>query len=292
MSFGKSKTKSSQQGTSQTTVNPWSQQQFTDQSKGMMDAVNNYTSQPFKPYTGQMVAGLGAGQQTAKNIAGANVGQSGGILDTAISGVNNAMGYDGTDVSRWYNPYEKQVVDATGAYMDQGLQQNLSQNNARATQAGAFGGSRHGVADAELMRNSGMDKAKMMADLRYQGYGDARNAGFQNQQAQYQGAGLLAGLGNEKQASWQRDADYMAKLGATDRDIEQMQLLAQRAEFDRSAKDQYDKLLLELQTRQGILGATPITTNTNSTGSSSGSSKSFGASFGFGPSGFSVGGGT
>jgi hypothetical protein len=292
MSVGKSKSSSKQQGTSQTTVNPWSQQQFTDQSKGMMDAVSNYNSKPFNPYTGQMVAGLGQGQQTAKDIAGANVGQSGGILDTAIGGVNNAMSYDGTDVSRYYNPYEQDVVQATGAYMDQGLQQSLSQNNARATQAGAFGGSRHGVADAEMMRNSGMDKAKMMADLRYQGYGDARNAGFQNQQAQYQGAGLLAGLGNEKQASWQRDADYMAKLGATDRDIEQMKLLAQRAEFDRGAAEELRRLQLELQTRQGILGATPITTNTNSTGSGSGSSTSFGASFGFGPTGFSVGGGT
>lgn len=276
MSFGKSKSSSKQQGTSQTTVNPWSQQQFTDQSKGMMDAVSKYNSQPFKPYTGEMVAGLGAGQQTAKDIAGANVGQSGGILDTAIGGVNNAMGYDGTDVSRWYNPYEQDVVQATGAYMDQGLEQNLTQNNARATQSGAFGGSRHGVADAEMMRNSGMDKAKMMADLRYRGYGDARNAGFQNQQAQYQGAGILSGLAGEKQASWQRDADYMAKLGATDRDIEQMKLLSQRAEFDRGAAEELKRLQLELQTRQGILGTTPITTNTNSTGSATGTQKNTG----------------
>lgn len=290
MSFGKQKSKSSQQSSSQTTVNPWSQQQYNTQSQGMLDAVGKYTSQPFNPYKGEMVAGLGQGEQAARNIASANVGSTGGLLDSAIGGVNNAMGYDGTDVSRWYNPYEKQVVDATGAYFDQNLQQNLSQNNARATSAGAFGGSRHGVADAELMRSSGMDKAKMMADLRYQGYGDARNAGFQNQQAQYQGAGLLAGLAGEKQANWQRDADYMAKLGATDREIEQAKLLANRAEFDREAKDQYDKLMLELQTRQGILGATPFTTNTNATGSSSGTNTSMSGGISFGPKGLSFGG--
>lgn len=256
----------------------------------MLDAVGKYTSQPFNPYTGQMVAGLGAGEQAARNMATANVGQQNGLLDSAVSGVNNAMGYDGTDVSRWYNPYEKDVVGATGAYFDQNLQQNLTQNNARATSAGAFGGSRHGVADAELMRSSGMDKAKMMADLRYAGYNDARGAGFQNQQAQYQGAGLLAGLAGEKQASWQRDADYMSKLGATDREIEQAKLLASRAEFDRAAKDQYDKLMLELQTRQGILGATPFTTDTNSKGSGTGSTTSFSGSVGFGPKGFTIGG--
>lgn len=290
MSFGKSKSKSTQNSSSQTTVSPWSQQQYDTQSKGMMDAVGKYTSQPFNPYTGQMVAGLGQGEQAAKDIASANVGSTGGILDTAISGVNNAMGYDGTDVSRWYNPYEQQVVDATGAYFDQNLQQNLSQNNARATQSGAFGGSRHGVADAELMRTSGMDKAKLLADLKYQGYGQAQQAGFQNQQAQYQGAGLLSGLAGEKQANWQRDADYMSKLGATDREIQQAKLLADRAEFDRAAKDEYDKLMLELQTRQGILGATPFTTNTNATGSATGSNTSFSGSVGFGPKGLSIGG--
>ena len=290
MSFGKSKSKSSQQSSSQTTVNPWSQQQYDAQTKGMMDAVGKYTSQPFNPYTGQMVAGLGQGEQAAKDIASANVGSTGGILDTAISGVNNAMGYDGTDVSRWYNPFQQEVVDATGAYFDENLQQNLSQNNARATQSGAFGGSRHGVADAELMRTSGMDRAKLLADLKYQGYGQAQQAGFQNQQAQYQGAGLLSGLAGEKQANWQRDADYMSKLGATDREIEQAKLLADRAEFDRAAKDQYDKLMLELQTRQGILGATPFTTNTNATGSATGSNTSFSGSVGFGPKGLSIGG--
>lgn len=290
MSFGKSKSKSSQQSTTHTSVNPWSQQQYDTQTGGMLDALNNYTKKPFQPYTGQMVAGLAQGEQAARDIASANVGSTGGILDTAVSGVNNAMGYDGTDVSRWFNPIEDQVVSATGAYMDQNLQQNLAQNNARATQAGAFGGSRHGVADAELMRSSGMDKAKMMADLRYRGYNDARNAGFQNQQAQYQGAGLLAGLAGEKQANWQRDADYMAKLGATDREIEQAKLLATRAEFDRQAKDELDKLMLELQTRQGILGATPFTTNTNATGSSSGTTTSMSGGISFGPKGLSFGG--
>lgn len=286
MSFGKSKTKSSQQGTSQTTVNPWSQQQYDTQSKGMMDAVNNYNSQPFKPYTGQMVADRSALQDQARTTAQGNVGNYSGLLGSAQDSVTGAMGYDGTDVSRWYNPYQKDVVDATGAYMDQNLQQNLTQNNARATQAGAFGGSRHGVADAELMRSSGMDKAKMMADLRYQGYGDARNAGFQNQKAQYEGAGLLSGLASQKQQMGANDVSMLSQLGATDREIEQAKLLAQRAEFDRSAKDQYDKLILELQTRKGILGATPITTNTNLTGSGSESKTSFGASVGFGPAGF------
>ena len=279
MSFGKSKTKQSQQSTQastqqasqQNTLNPFSQQQYETRSKDVTDSLGRATSKPFNPYGGQMVAGLGQGEQTARGIANANVGSTGGILDTAIGGVNNAMGYDGTDVSRWYNPYEQDVVGTTGAYMDQNLQANISQNDARATQSNAFGGSRHGVADGTMRAAAGMDKAKMMADLRYQGYNQAQQTGFQNQQAQFQGANNLASLAGEKQANWQRDADYMSKLGATDRELEQMRLLSARAEFDRQAKDEYDKLMLDLQTRQGLLAGTPMLTNTASTGSSTGS---------------------
>lgn len=285
MSFGKSKTKQSQQSTQastqQNTLNPFSQQQYETQSKGVMDSLGRATSKPFNPYTGQMVAGLGQGEQAARGIASANVGSTGGILDTAISGVNNAMGYDGTDVSRWYNPYEKDVVDATGAYFDQNLQANISQNDARATQSNAFGGSRHGVADGTMRAAAGMDKAKMMADLRYQGYNQAQQTGFQNQQAQFQGAGILSGLAGEKQANWQRDADFMSKLGATDRELEQMRMLSARAEFDRQAKDEYDKLMLDLQTRQGLLAGTPMLTNTSSTGAASGTATGTGTESGF-----------
>jgi len=278
MSFGKSKSRQSQQSSSQTTVSPWSQQQYDTQTKGMMDAVGKYTSQPFNPYTGQMVAGLGQGEQAARDMAQAGSG-AGGLLDQASGAVTGAMGYNGTDVSAYYNPYEQDVVNAAGSYFDQNLSSQLSQNSARATQSGAFGGSRHGVADAELMRTSNMDRAGLMADLKYKGYNDARQAGFQNQQAQYQGAGLLGNIAGQKTSDWQTQASMLNQMGATDREIEQARLLAQRSEFDRAAKDQYDKLMLELQTRQGILGATPFTTNTNATGSTSGSTTNVGLTF-------------
>ena len=254
MSFGKSKSKTSQQQTTQNTLNPWSQQQWETQTRGMQDAVNAYTSRPFNPYTGNMVAGMTGAETQARDM------------------IANGT-FDPSNVSKYYNPYERDVVDAAGAYMDQQLQGNLSQNNARATQAGAFGGSRHGVADAELMRSNVMDKANMMANLRYQGYNNAQNIGFQDA------------------ANRRADAGLLAQMGANEREIEQARLLAQRAEFDRQAEEEYRNLMLQLQTRQGILGSTPLLTNSSSQGTGTSSSSQFGASIGFSPtSGFTLGG--
>ncbi len=253
MSFGKKKSKGSQTQTQTTTLNPWSQGQFDTQSKGMFDALANYNqNSPFKAYTGQMVAGMSGGQQDARALAG-------------------QPGFDpATDTSKYYNPFEQEVVGAAGNYFDEQLQGAISNNQARATQAGAYGGSRHGVADAELMRTSGMDKANMMAGLRYQGFNDARDTGFRADENRRMNVGMLE------------------QLGANEREIQQATLLAQRAEFDREAKDQLDRLMMDLQIRQGIMSGTPMLTDTKGTGQYSGSESSagFAPKFSFGPLSF------
>jgi len=249
MSFGKKKSKTSQTQTqTQTnTLNDWSRNQFETQSQGMFDALKNYNqNSPFKAYTGQMVAGLSNGQQQARDLAGQ-------------SGFNAT-----TDIAQYYNPYEQDVVNAAGNYFDENLQGALSANQARATQAGAYGGSRHGVADAELMRTSGMDKANMMAGLRYQGFNDARDTGFRADENRRANVGMLE------------------QLGANEREIQQATLLAQRAEFDREAKDQLDRLMMDLQIRQGIMSGTPMLTNTTGTGQASGTSTQSGFDFNLG----------
>jgi len=246
MSFGKSKSKTSQtQSQSQTnTLSPWSQGQFETQSKGMFDALANYNqNSPFKAYDKPMVAGMSGGQQDARALAG-------------------QAGFDpATDVSKYYNPYEQEVVGAAGNYFDEQLQGAISNNQARATQARAYGGSRHGVADAELIRTSGMDKANMMAGLRYQGFNDARDTGFRADENRRMNVGMLE------------------QLGANEREIQQATLLAQRAEFDREAKDQLDRLMMDLQIRQGIMSGTPMLTNSTGTGQASGTGSQSGFNF-------------
>lgn len=272
MSFGSSKKKSSstqsQSGTSTTTLDPWSQAQYENQTKGILDATTAYT-QSNTP----TVAGMTPDQIKARELANANVGNWQGILGDATTGAQAGMNYDGTDVSAWYNPYEQDVVDATSALYDQELAKQINQQNDAVTMRGAFGNSSRDIGDAEIRANGVRDKAAAIAKLKYDGYLAARDAGFQAQQGKYAGAGILSDLAGKQQQLSQNDVAMLESLGASQREIEQAQL-----------KGELDKLLLELQVRQGILSSTPFgnTTTSSGTGTSSGTSKS--SSFSFAPS--------
>lgn len=89
------------------------------------------------------------------------------------------------------NPYENQVVQAT--MRDVGQQALQAQNTlgAQAQAAGAFGGSRHGIAEAEMAKNYTQQMADQSARMRQQGYGQAMGNAFTAAQG-LQGAGQQA----------------------------------------------------------------------------------------------------
>lgn len=283
MSFSsnKSKQKSSQtsQGTSTTTMDPWSKAQFENQTAGILDATTAYT-QGNAPTT----AGLSPEQIRARELAGANVGNYEGILGDAQAGAAAGMNYDASDPSKYYNPYEQQVVDSTSAMYDQELAKQINQQNDAVAMRGAFGNTSRDFGDAEIRSNGVRDKAAAIAALKYQGYKDAQATGFQDAANKYTGAGILGQLAGTKQQLGQNDVAMLESLGATTREIEQAQI-----------KGELDKLLLELQVRQGILGSTPFgqTTTSSGSGTSQGTTTSsgfkFAPSFSFGPLQFSGG---
>lgn len=93
------------------------------------------------------------------------------------------------------NPYENQVVQA--AMRDVGQQALKAQNvlGAQAQQAGAFGGSRHGIAEAEMAKNYTQQMADQAARMRQSGYNQAMSNAFAAAQG-LQGAGQQAfGMG-------------------------------------------------------------------------------------------------
>lgn len=293
MSFGKSKSKSSstqsQSGTSTTTIDPYSRAQREQQTAGLLGAVQNYTAKPYQSYTKPMVADLSGDQVKARELASSNVGNWGGILGDAEATTKGALGYDGTDVSAWMNPFEESVVAATGRDYDENTARQLNEYNDGVAMRGAFGNVSRDLGETDLRRRAVIDKADAQARLRYTGFNDARNAGFQSQQAQYQGAGILGNLATQKQQLGQNDVAMMEQLGASEREIEQAKLLADRAEFDKAAADELNKLMLELQARQGILSSIPYGQSTTSSGTGSSSGSSSNTSFSFAPQNWAFG---
>jgi hypothetical protein len=365
LSGGKTKSKATET-TNQTqtqALTDWSRDQWEKQTGGILGMTQDFAGREFMPYTKPMVAGLGAGQQMARDMVYRDMGAGGGLLDDAAAAAKAGgaatwtpeavMGpseitaqqvaaperisyrqFDAERIKQRQNPFISNVVNAAEQYANEARDRQITDNQARATAAGAYGGSRHGIADAEIRRKAAMDTASMNADLLYRGYNDAmaaderesgnlmaadqynsqagyganvynanargaadlynsqsgynarmadaqrRDAAAQfASQRKFQEAGLLGNLSQQKAAQMAQQAQLLEQFGATEREIEQARLLADRAEFDREAADRLNKFMLELQVRQGILGSTPMMQTQTSSGT--GTRNQSGTNFGF-----------
>lgn len=108
---------------------------------------------------------------------------------------SSAQGPTQAGLAQYMDPFQNQVIDATMSELNR--QDAIAQQgrNASAVQSGAFGGGRQGVVEAEAGRNLADVKARTLADLNSQNYGQALNT-FQNQQQIMGNVGQgLSGIG-------------------------------------------------------------------------------------------------
>jgi hypothetical protein len=122
---------------------------------------------------------------------------------------------------QFMSPYQQQVMDASLAEFDRNAQIQQQQISDQAVASGAFGGGREGVMQAEYMRGSDMNRARLQSGLLQEGFGQAQQAAQQQFQNQMGLASALPGL--------QRgDISTLGSLGALNQAQEQAQLNAQR----------------------------------------------------------------
>ena len=106
-------------------------------------------------------------QMAAQGIQGAGMG----TVNAYMQPVGQIAS---TDLTQYQNPYTEQVINATQQDILRGAQQGINALDYQAGRAGAFGGSRHGVALGEL----GTGVAQQLAQTSAQ----QRQAAFQNAQ--------------------------------------------------------------------------------------------------------------
>ena len=134
------------------------------------------------------VAGQDALQQQAQTLATQGVGS----YQPFLQGAQDATGPQA--YQQFMSPYQSQVMDASLAEFDRNSAMQQQQISQSAIASGAFGGGREGVAQAEYMRGSDMNRAQLQAGLLNQGFGQAQQAAqqqFNNQQGLAQ---LVPGL--------------------------------------------------------------------------------------------------
>jgi len=208
--------------------------------------------------------------------AGFNVNQAAAgalqqAMGTAQSGLGftprqiEAVGYTpaqiaGTSLAPYTNPYETQVVDQSLADLERSRQMQQNLGGAQATRARAFGGSRHGIAEAETNRAFAEQAARTASGLRQQGYQGAmgmagQDIAAQNAAAQYAAqqaasaqaqnlaaqqaamgtrlgaAGQLAGLGQQAFGTGQAIQQQQMQQGLMQQGLQQALIDAARGQY-------------------------------------------------------------
>ena len=194
-------------------------------------------------FTQAGTTGVGAPATTA------GIGSVLGAQQTAAAGPN---------ISQFLNPFQSYVTDEIAR---QG-QMASNQLSANAIGAGAFGGAREGIQQAELQRATQANIGQALQS----GYGQALGAAQAQQQfqagTQMQGGQLLGALGGQQQAMQQADIASLLQAGGVQRALGQQALDAQRQTTLARSYEPYQRLeflkgiMTNLPTSQSAVTAT------------------------------------
>jgi len=134
------------------------------------------------------VAGQDALQQQAQSLAQSGVGSYQPFLQGAQASTG-ANAYQ-----QFMSPYQSQVMETSLAEFDRNAAMQQQRISDQAVASGAFGGGREGVAQAEYMKGSDMNRAQLQAGLLQSGFQNAQAAAQQNFANQQGLAQLVPGL--------------------------------------------------------------------------------------------------
>ena len=219
----------------------------------------------YVPFTGQEIADFTTEQERAFDLTSDVVGQTQAFATPAAQFAGLAgLGTTDADISRFMNPYASQVIDIAERERRRAGDIEAQELAAQSVKAGAFGGSRQGILEAERRRNL----EQGIVDIRTAGLGQAFKQAVEQAQAQQESRlGAARSLTDLAQVAPSGTAQELARLeavGAARRgqsqaelDIAQRKFLEERT-FPEATLQQYSQFI---QPTQGALGAAGTTTN-------------------------------
>lgn len=238
--------------------------EFKARALDVYSRAQTVADRPYTAYTGDMVAGFTPQQQQAFTQFGEAATAAQPAIGQAQELARRVGGYQPQTVAQamqaYTNPYEETVVNQALADIERSRQIAQTQGAAQATRAGAFGGSRQGVAEAETNRAALEQAARTAAQLRSAGFETAAGLGARDiaaaQQAEAQrlaAAGQLGQLGAAQQEALTQGAQGLFGAGGAQQQLEQARLEDAYRQF--AEERQYP--LEQLQILQNALGMFP-----------------------------------
>ena len=197
-------------------------------AEGIGGAAEGIAGQVGGAQTGAAEAAQRAREQT--RMAGEDLRSAGEMgRSTALQGIAGLAGtgeqFDPSDISRFQDPFTQEVIDAQQAEIARLGEKQKQDARAQQIRAGAFGGSRGAIQEAEIGRNVLQQQAKTGAELRSQGFQQAAQqaqSAFEQAQARKQQAAQLTGsLGQAGAGPGIQAAGRAADLGLTAEQIAQ-----------------------------------------------------------------------
>lgn len=187
--------------------------------------------------------------------------QSSQALSGAYGATAGAMGMP--NVAAYQNPYTQQVTNRAIGDIQTAQAQGQNALDAQAGAAGAFGGSRHGVAQGMMADGYAKQIADTTAGLNMQGYNTALGAAQQGQGNQMAGAAQLGNLANLGFGFGQQINAQQSQQGAMQQAMQQALIDAAKGQYAGFTNAPQNALSLPLQ---ALGAATPATgsTTTNS----------------------------
>lgn len=203
--------------------------------------------------------------QQAQTTAQPNVyNQSAGAYNAALQGT--AAAGAGPNIGAFMNPFTRSVTNQTLGDLERQRQMQTNTLGAQASQAGAFGGSRHGVAEALTNEAFARQGANTLANLNQQGFNTALGAAQAQQGLGLQAAGQMGNLANLGFGFGQQIAGQQAQQGAQQQALQQALIDAARGQYGGFTSAPQQALTLPL----AALGASNLGQSTQTTSQSPG----------------------
>ena len=259
---------------------------YAKETLGKAQALTDIGQNPYQAYKGEKVAGFTPMQQQSFEGAagmqpsqlGAQAGQMAGAATLGALGTSYdpyRMGqFTSGRAAQYMNPFVEMAMEPQLREAQRASEMQRATDQAQAVRAGAFGGSRQAIVEAERQRNLGIAQGDIRAkgymtafdqaqqnfareqQLREQSRQYGAGLGIQGLQTALQGAGQMGALGGQ-QFQQGMDVNKLQNLyGTQQQQLEQQRLGQSYQDFQNQQRYPYQ----QLEFMSNILRGTPMGT--------------------------------
>lgn len=194
--------------------------------------VQNAAQTPFTPYSGELTAPVNAQQQSGIAGVNANANTAQPYFGTASNyATQGASPITAAAIQGYSNPFTQSVIDATQNQFNESNGVQQQQVKGSAAMAGALGGDRQAVAQAETARQQKLAQDPIIAGLNQQNYQQALAAAQADRGAAANAAGQFSGLGTAAQQAALQGAGAQINAGTLEQQTQQQADAAKLQQF-------------------------------------------------------------